>query len=211
MLEEELPVDVLVELLVDVPVDVLVEVVVPVDVLEDELLLVVPVVVPVDVLDEDALLEEVLVDPPVPVLEPVDPPVVVLLLDEVLEELVDEPVDELLDELDEELLDELDEGLLVPVVDEEVEAGVGVGDGGADGGGGVADGGGVGERVMTSAVTTQSPSENSGGADVSHPAVTTSRTLVCTLAPVRVIPAHTISEGSLVHPIRRLSATAIMT
>ncbi len=181
MLEDELPV---VELLDD-PVVVVV-------VVEDELpvveLLDVPVVPVVVVVDDDP------------------PPVVELLLDET--ELPDEvpPVveDELL--LDEtELPDDeppvvellLDELLDDPVVEEEEEeAGVGVGEGGADGGGGVATGPGVALTVVTSAVTVQPVNENVVGAAVRQPAVTTSRTLVRTLAPVRVTPSHMMSEGS---------------
>lgn len=180
MLEDELPV---VELLDD-PVVVVV-------VVEDELpvveLLDVPVVPVVVVVDDDP------------------PPVVELLLDET--ELPDEvpPVveDELL--LDEtELPDDdppvvellVDELLDDPVVDEEEEAGVGVGEGGADGGGGVATGPGVALTVVTSAVTVQPVNANVVGAAVWQPAVTTSRTLVRTLAPVRVTPSQMMSEGS---------------
>lgn len=153
-------------------------------------------------------------------------------VDDELEELV--PVEEdvpvpVEDELDEEeLLDDeleedetLDEELevvalleLAPVEDELVEV-VGVGLGGGGGGVGVAAGGG-GVLMLTTSVdgeqTELSPTYvNSTEALSAQPSCVTSRIRIVLFSPVNVTPINRKSEGSLVHPIRRLSAMARIT
>jgi len=145
--------------------------------------------------DEDDDVEEVYTAPdPIMDVGAGETPVVVL------EELEDEDDVPPVVELDEELLElELDVEVVVDAA----------GDGGGDGGAGVGTGGGVALMVLTSAFTVHPVRENAEGVEVRQPWVTTSRTLVVTFCPVSVTPLQTMSDGSKLHPIRRLWAIAM--